>query len=415
VFYKLDAECVNERGKTRIILPFVGVAMCSYHIRCHVGPKAKEMFVFCRPDSEKKNIVGQTESVYRLLEDAVQKEEGTAEHILRETVFFRDVQRDFEVFQKTRSRIMGLRYAPVATFVQQAPIGGELLVGISGYALIPTSGPLESRPGTPSGRAFRLGGARRLFLANICGLPGDSGQEAYSMFEAAEKELQREQLSFRDVIRTWIHLRDIERDYDGLNFGRTKFFREQGLAVPPASTAIEGASPLQTQKMCLSLYAMEYSAGEVQYMSTPTLNEAWTYGSDFSRGIRVAGVNGINLFISGTASVDEEGSTVHENDFVAQAERMILNISTLLQNQRASWADVVSAITYLKNPDDAPSLLKVFKRKGIEGFPNALVQARVCRSNLLCEMEAVAIKNAGHNYGGHCTTGSSIELELAPV
>ena len=126
-------------------------------------------------------------------------------------------------------------------------------------------------------------------------------------------------------------------------------------------------------------------------MSSPTLNEAWTYGADFSRGLKVVGTNAIILFISGTASVDEKGRTVHAGDFEAQVERMILNISTLLAQQNATFGDVVSAITYLKHPDNASLLAKVFTKRKIGNFPNALVHARVCRPDLLCEMEAIAI------------------------
>jgi enamine deaminase RidA (YjgF/YER057c/UK114 family) len=106
--------------------------------------------------------------------------------------------------------------------------------------------------------------------------------------------------------------------------------------------------------------------------------------------MKIEGPNGITLFISGTASVDERGRTVHRGDFEAQVERMILNISTLLEKQESSWSDVVSAITYLKNPADAPSLDNILTRKGIRGFPNVLVHAPVCRPDLLCEMEAIA-------------------------
>jgi enamine deaminase RidA (YjgF/YER057c/UK114 family) len=365
--------------------------MQNYEVRCHNGPLAKEIFVLCRPDVSEKDIVGQTASVYRALCNAVQLEGGSAKHILREMVFFRNIQRDLEPFQKARTRIMNSLYAPAATLVQQTPMSNEeQLVELSAYALIPESNSLESHL-TQSGRSFLLGGFKHVFLANICGTPGNSEDEACNMFQSAGEQLQKEQLSFRDVIRTWIHLRDIDRDYAGLNRGRTRYFREQGLAFPPASTGIGGTPPLQTEKMCLSLYAIERSTREVQCMSTPTLNEAWTYGSDFSRGIKVAGANGITLFVSGTASVDEEGSTVHENDFEAQAERMILNISTLLNSQNALWRNVVSGITYLKNPADVQRLMKVFSQKGVHGFPNAIVQAHVCRPDLLCEMEAIAV------------------------
>jgi hypothetical protein len=45
-----------------------------------------------------------------------------------------------------------------------------------------------------------------------------------------------------------------------------------------------------------------------------TLNEAYDYGSAFSRGMRVD-LNGLTiLLISGTASIDEDGRTVHGND-----------------------------------------------------------------------------------------------------
>jgi enamine deaminase RidA (YjgF/YER057c/UK114 family) len=365
--------------------------MYSCEIHCHIGPLAKEMFIICKPEEADEGIVGQTASVYHALHNAVRKEGGSTEHILRETVFFCNVQRDLAAFQEARDQAMNALYAPASTLVQQIPVQREALVELSAYALIPKSGALESHSLIQSGRVFLLEGSKHIFLASICGMPGSCEEEAYRMFQAAGELLQKEQMIFGDVIRTWIHLRDIDRDYAGLNRGRNRYFREQGLAVPPASTGIGGAPSIQTKRMCLSLYAMERGANKFQYMSTPTLNEAWTYGSDFSRGVKVAGINGINLFISGTASVDEKGKTVHENDFEAQAERMVFNISTLLENQGASWRDVVSAITYLKDPADVPCLHEVFKRRGVVGFPNVLVQAVVCRPDLLCEMEAIAI------------------------
>ncbi len=35
-------------------------------------------------------------------------------------------------------------------------------------------------------------------------------------------------LSFHDVVRTWIYLRDIERDYSEFNQGRRQFFQAAG-------------------------------------------------------------------------------------------------------------------------------------------------------------------------------------------
>ena len=126
-------------------------------------------------------------------------------------------------------------------------------------------------------------------------------------------------------------------------------------------------------------------------MSTPTLNEAMSYGSDFVRGLRVAEANKVALHVSGTASIDEAGRSVHAEDLDAQVDRMLLNLATLLEAQGARFADVVSAITYVKRPEDAGRVIEKLERAGFAGFPNAVVEAAVCRPELLCEAEALAV------------------------
>ena len=63
------------------------------------------------------------------------------------------------------------------------------------------------------------------------------------------------------------------------------------------------------------------------------LNEAYEYAkpSSFSRGMRID-LNGLTiLLISGTASIDEDGKSVHIGDFRAQLRRTFWNISKLLE------------------------------------------------------------------------------------
>ena len=79
------------------------------------------------------------------------------------------------------------------------------------------------------------------------------------------------------------------------------------------------------------------------------LNEAYDYGrpSSFSRGMRLD-LNGlVVLLISGTASIDESGETVHVGDFRAQCRRMFYNITGLLESEGATWHDVVRTTYYL--------------------------------------------------------------------
>ncbi len=70
----------------------------------------------------------------------------------------------------------------------------------------------------------------------------------------------------------------------------------------------------------------------------------------------------MTLYVSGTASIDEAGRTVHVGDFEAQVDRMLHNIASLLAGQGATFADLVSGVAYLKNPGDAPVLRAIFRR-----------------------------------------------------
>src|SRR5882724_11524480 len=81
------------------------------------------------------------------------------------------------------------------------------------------------------------------------------------------------------------------------------------------------------------------------------LNEAYQYAkpSSFSRGLRIDH-NGLTvLLISGTASIDENGQTVHVGDLRGQFQRTCRNITELLASEGATWKDVVRTACYLRD------------------------------------------------------------------
>jgi enamine deaminase RidA (YjgF/YER057c/UK114 family) len=67
------------------------------------------------------------------------------------------------------------------------------------------------------------------------------------------------------------------------------------------------------------------------------LNEAYAYAkpSSFSRGMRIDIGGVVILLISGTASIDENGVSVHIGDFPAQLRRTFDNITGLLESEGA--------------------------------------------------------------------------------
>jgi 2-iminobutanoate/2-iminopropanoate deaminase len=132
------------------------------------------------------------------------------------------------------------------------------------------------------------------------------------------------------------------------------------------------------------------------------LNEAPAYGSAFTRGLRVDLPGGITqLLISGTASVGEHGETMHPGDFRAQLWRTYRNITELLKSEGATWHDVVRTTCYIRDIErDYAEFNSVrnefFHALGLDPFPASTgIQARICRSDLLVEVEAVAILYRG--------------------
>ena len=128
------------------------------------------------------------------------------------------------------------------------------------------------------------------------------------------------------------------------------------------------------------------------------LNEAYDYEKkvSFVRGMRVELDNVVMLFISGTASVNEEGASVHPGDVKAQTRRTFSNIKGLLESEGADWHDVVRTTCYLadfRDYDDFNEIRNAFyEAQGLNPLPaSTCVEARICRPELLVEIEAIAM------------------------
>jgi enamine deaminase RidA (YjgF/YER057c/UK114 family) len=129
------------------------------------------------------------------------------------------------------------------------------------------------------------------------------------------------------------------------------------------------------------------------------LNEAYAYAkpSSFSRGMRID-LNGLTiLLISGTASIDENGVSVHIGDFRAQMRRTLENITGLLKSEGCTWQDIVRTSCYLRDIDrDYDDFNQVrtefFLEQGLDPLPASTgIQAKLCRPELLVEIEAIAM------------------------
>jgi 2-iminobutanoate/2-iminopropanoate deaminase len=129
------------------------------------------------------------------------------------------------------------------------------------------------------------------------------------------------------------------------------------------------------------------------------LNEAYAYAkpSSFSRGMRID-LNGlVILLISGTASIDEHGKSVHVGDFRAQLRRTLANITGLLASEGCTWHDIVRTTCYLRDIERDYEVFNeertaFYKQQGLDPLPASTgIQAILCRPELLVEIEAIAM------------------------
>jgi enamine deaminase RidA (YjgF/YER057c/UK114 family) len=135
-------------------------------------------------------------------------------------------------------------------------------------------------------------------------------------------------------------------------------------------------------------------------MSAPeALNEAYHYSrpSSFSRGMRLDLGNITLLLISGTASVGAHGETLYPGDFRAQTRRTFDNITALLEAEGAGWRDVVRTTCYLRDIERDYAAFNeertaFYEAQGLDPLPASTgIQAILCRSDLLIEIEAIAM------------------------
>jgi enamine deaminase RidA (YjgF/YER057c/UK114 family) len=145
--------------------------------------------------------------------------------------------------------------------------------------------------------------------------------------------------------------------------------------------------------------AMATAIAKKKISNPCVLNEAYEYPrpSSFSRGLRLDIGNTVILLISGTASIDEHGNSVHIGDFRAQMRRTLYNITGLLESEGATWKDVVRTTCYLRDIERDYGAFNeertsFFEKQGLDPLPASTgIQAILCRPELLIEIEAIAI------------------------
>lgn len=204
----------------------------------------------------------------------------------------------------------------------------------------------------------------------------------------------------KDCIRTWFFVQNVDVNYAGVVKARKEVFLTQNLTEEThyiASTGIEGRYADPSVLVTMDTYAIQgLLPGQIQFLYAPShLNPTYEYGVTFERGTAVSFGDRKQIFLSGTASIDNRGEIVAPGDIISQAKRMMENIQVLLAEAGATWKDVMQAIVYLRDPADYRVISDFFSSE-YPDWPYLLVHAPVCRLGWLCETECIAVVPASN-------------------
>ena len=288
--------------------------------------------------------------------------------------------------------------------MEQAP-QPSLKIGLWAYHVEPVLG-ADKKKVMDKGIAIQRHGRTHIWTVGETGRLSDADcsslQQTRNIFSRYQSQLDLYSATLNDnAVRTWLFVRDIDRNYAGLVAARRDFFSQNGLTEKThyiASTGIEGRHLDPEVLVSMDAYAIAgLNPAQVRFLKAPDhICSTNRYGVTFERGVSVDYGDRRHVFISGTASIDNEGNVSHLGDPGRQLRQISTNISALLSDAQATDEDIAQLIVYVRDAADAGAAQRHIDRR-YPGTPGMVVQAPVCRPQWLAEIECLAIKKISDN------------------
>ena len=199
-----------------------------------------------------------------------------------------------------------------------------------------------------------------------------------------------------NCVRTWIYVQNVDVNYAGVVKARNEVFVTQNLTDKThfiASTGIAGRHANPKVWVQLDAYAVDgVKKEQIHYLYAPThLNPTYEYGVSFERGTYVDYGDRRQVFISGTASINNKGEVVYPGDIRKQTLRMWENVEMLLKEAECTFDHVGHLLVYLRDVADYTVVREMFEER-FPNIPKVYLLAPVCRPGWLIEMECMAVK-----------------------
>ncbi len=272
--------------------------------------------------------------------------------------------------------------APVTAVISRAQAGGGMQVqAVSGKDPSPIF-----LDGEISGYQVGGNGAAYCFLGGLTPEHSRASREDQTseVFSKIEKSLSAAGMDFNHVVRTWFYNDEILDWYAGFNRVRTGFFHRHGIRRMPASTGIGAPNPAGTALVAKAVAVRsDDSSSTVRTVRSPLQCDAFAYGSAFSRALEVADTLSRMLYISGTASIEPGGRSVHKGDPAGQIKLTMEVVEAILGEAGMGFGDTTRAVAYFRDP----AHIAIWNERTLPPLPLIAVGCHVCRDDLLFEIE----------------------------
>lgn len=302
--------------------------------------------------------------------------------------------REFEAFMKRLEGAYGRIDWPVGWVEGNGhPEGGA--AGILAHAVSGAAVGTISIGAAPLARVFEDEFAKYCFIGNITPDTASAprSEQAGQTLEKMEKALNLAGMKAPDIARTWFYNDDIVSWYPEFNAARAAFFRQSSVldGPLPASTGVGGKNPAHSALIAGALAVRaKRNSTVVREVASPLQASASGYGSLFSRAMEISAPGQRRLLISGTASIDAGGKTVHIGDISAQIPFTMKVVGAVLASRKMDFSDITRSIVYLRRAEDI-AVFNDYRRDRGYAFPAITVCADICRDDLLFEIEADAV------------------------
>lgn len=287
---------------------------------------------------------------------------------------------------------------PVAvSLVQQAPQPGAKLALLAYHI---DGGAISKHRLSAHDLLVEKNGQRHVWTTGLCA--GDTGADASAstqtraIFEDLIGTLTGYGGTLREnCVRTWVYLKNVDVFYEAMVRSRGAVFAREGLTGDThfiASTGIEGGCAHRYDLVSMDAYSnLDLDQRQVSYLNDfSRLCATKDYQVHFERGTRIGYSDRAHHFISGTASIDENGQVVHPGNVLRQFDYALDNVEALLRSGSASLADLMHLIVYLRDATDFTQIAARLAERQPD-LPVNFVQGAVCRPQWLVEVEGIAI------------------------